>query len=57
MAKRGRKPIFNSEQLAFIRSNPEALSVSEMAIRFAVCMNTIKRVRGFKGAYSAVQEA
>jgi HTH domain. len=41
---RGRQPLFSQEQVTYIRDNPDQLSYSELAQKFACSVQTIKRV-------------
>ena len=48
---RGRPKVFDESTLTYIRDNPDQLTQSELAMRFSVSIQTIKRAILRKGAY------
>lgn len=51
--KRGRKPVFNQETITYIKDNPDQLNYSELARKFSVSLQTIRRVVKGRGPYAA----
>ena len=49
----GRKKLFTEKEITYIRDNPDQLSYSELAQKFACAVLTIKRVVKGWGAYGS----
>ena len=50
----GRPPMFDAERARYIQDNPDQLTYSELALKFGVSVQTIRRCARKMGGYAEV---
>lgn len=53
----GRPRVFDDKTIQYIKDNPDQLNYSELARKFSVCVQTIRRVALGRGAYKEAIDA